>query len=195
MTAHHHQRRPLDDPPGGILLWFVVTIELITFAMVFGLVAHLRTSAPQAFAEAQQHVSVSHGLTLTLVLLTSGALAAQGVHVFRREQLQQARRWFLAAAGVGAGFVVLKGAMFVEHWRNGHRLGASDFWDAWWLGTGFHFAHVVVGVGLLVGVAARVDRATFADRETAVVGSALFWHMCDVAWFFLFPLFFTASAS
>ena len=49
---------------------------------------------------------------------------------------------------------------------------------------------ISAGVGLLVGVAARVDRVTFADRETAVAGSALFWHMCDVAWFFLFPLFF-----
>jgi nitric oxide reductase NorE protein len=104
--------------------------------------------------------------------------------------LAQARRWFLAAAGVGVAFIALKATMFVEHIRDGHWLGASDFWDAYWLGTGFHFAHVVVGVGLLVGVAARVDRATFADRETAVAGSALFWHMCDVAWFFLFPLFF-----
>lgn len=182
--------RSLDAPPGGVLLWLVVGLELVTFAMVFGLIAHQRASSAERFAEEQATLSLPLGLALTVVLVTSGALAAQAVHLFREGRRAASRRWFLASAGVGALFVALKVIDSVGHLRAGFRLGTSDFWDAYWLGTGFHGLHVVVGLGLLVGVAARVDRAKFDDEETAVAGSALFWHLCDVAWFFLFPLFF-----
>jgi heme/copper-type cytochrome/quinol oxidase subunit 3 len=50
--------------------------------------------------------------------------------------------------------------------------------------------HVLIGLVLLAYTARRLGRGRFEDPETAVAGSALFWHMCDVAWFFLFPLFF-----
>lgn len=182
--------RALEEPPGGVLLWLIVALELLTFAMVFGVIAHQRKGSPQAFAEGQASLSLPMGLALTLALVTSGALAAQAVHHFREERRRSSRRWFLASAGVGAVFVVLKVVDSLNHLHAGHRLGTSDFWDAYWMGTGFHFLHVLVGLGLLLGVAARVDRAKFTDEETAVAGSALFWHMCDVAWFFLFPLFF-----
>lgn len=182
--------RALTDPPGGVLLWLIVTLELITFAMVFGLIAHQRTSNPDVFAQGQSALSLPLGLALTLLLVTSGALAARAVHHHREQRADRARLHFLGAAALGLLFVALKLFDYTQHLGEGHRLGSSDFWDAYFLGTGFHFLHVVVGLGLLLGVAARVGRAKFTDEETAVVGSALFWHMCDVAWFFLFPLFF-----
>ncbi len=49
---------------------------------------------------------------------------------------------------------------------------------------------MLVGLSMLVYVATRIGRAKFEDDETAVAGTALFWHMCDLAWFFLFPLFY-----
>lgn len=173
-----------------MLLWLIVALELVTFGMVFILLGHQRAENPAAFAEGQGALSVPLGLSLTLLLVTSGALAAQGVHAFRTKALAVARRWFLGAGGLGVVFVVVKFIDYARHVSEGHRLGASDFWDSYFLATGFHFVHVLVGVGLLLGVAARVGRTTFSDEETAIVGSALFWHLCDVAWFFLFPLFF-----
>lgn len=186
-------RRSIDDPPGGVLLWMVVAVELLTFAMLFGLVASMRATEPALFLDGQRALDPWLGLGLTAVLVTSGALAAQGVHHYRAEQIPLARRYFHGAAAVGCLFLAIKVVDYARHLAAGHGLGASDFWDAYLLGTGFHFAHVVVGVGLLVLVAGRAGKAQFEDAETAVVGSVLFWHMCDVAWFFLFPLFFVGS--
>ncbi|MBE2252469.1 MAG: cytochrome c oxidase subunit 3 [Myxococcus sp.] len=185
--------RALEDPPGGVLLWLIVALELLTFAIVFVLVALLRRESPAPFAEGQQALSLSFGLALTALLITSGAVAAQGIHRFREGRLDDARRWLLGAGALGGAFVVVKVADFLQHLAAGHRLGASDFWDAYLLSTGFHLLHVVVGLGLLLGVAARVGRRAFDDAETAVAGSVLFWHLCDVAWFFLFPLFFASA--
>lgn len=182
--------RGLGDPPGGVLPWLVVALELLTFAIVLVLVAVQRKANPIAFATEQRALHAEVGLAFTLLLVTSGALAAQGVHCFRGGRTAQTRRWFGGAAGLGATFIVLKGFDLVSH---GRRLGESDFWDAYLLSTGFHLAHVVVGVGLLLFVSWRLGRATFEDPETAVAGAALFWHLCDAVWFFLFPLFFVVS--
>lgn len=183
--------RALDDPPGGVLLWLIVGLELVTFAIVFALVVGVRRAQPEAFTAGQAALNPALGLALTLLLVTSGALAAQGVHRLRQTRLDDTRRWLLGAAGLGLVFLVVKGGDFGAHFAAGHRLGASDFWDAYLLATGFHFVHVVVGVGLLLFVSLR--RAAFDDVETAYAGTALFWHLCDVVWFFLFPLFFVRA--
>lgn len=185
--------RALSDPPGGVLMWIIVGLELVAFAIVLALIAWVRASQPDVFRAGQAALDLGTGIALTLSLLTSGGLAAGAVHAWRGGALDRARQMFGAAVSVGLVFVAIKVADFALKIRAGHGLGVDDFWDAYIIGTGFHFAHVLVGLGLLTWVGARLGRARFEDEETAVAGSALFWHMCDVAWFFLFPLFFARS--
>ncbi len=187
------ETRALLDPPGGILMWIVVALELAVFAMVFFLIAALRVSDPSLFAAGQRALDPSLGVALTIALLTSGWLAAEAVHAHRGGRPDRSRRYYAGAVATGLGFVALKTYDYVTKVRGGHVLGSSDFWDAYLLGTGFHFAHVLVGLALLTYVGARVGKTKFEDEETAVAGTALFWHMCDIAWFFLFPLFYVRS--
>lgn len=184
--------RALLDPPGGVLMWLIVALELAVFAMLFGIVAILRGEDPAAFAEMHAALDPRFGLFLTVLLLTSGGLVAEGVHAFRANDVRRARRFHTAGVLVGTGFVAVKLWDFTEKARAGHWFGASDLWDAYVLATGFHFAHVVVAVVLLAFIAVRMGGKPFDDAETAVAGTALFWHMCDVAWIILFPLFFVA---
>ncbi|HEY8431439.1 MAG TPA: cytochrome c oxidase subunit 3 [Sandaracinaceae bacterium] len=181
--------RALLAPPGGILMWIVVGLELLTFALVFVAVGLFRAGDPGAFAAGQARLDPRHGLALTVVLLTSGWLAAEAVHCVRAGRIARARRWYAGSIALGLAFVGLKIEDYVAKASAGLRL-SDDFGSAYLLATGFHFAHVLVGLTMLVYVAARIGRARFEDSETAVAGTALFWHMCDVAWFFLFPLFY-----
>jgi len=185
-------RRALLDPPGGTLMWIVVALELGAFGIAFVFIALLRRSEPALFAAGQAALNPWMGLGLTAALVTSGWLAAEAVHACRARAFVRARRFYGAAIATGLGFVVLKVIDYVSKARAGHGLGVNDFWDAYVLATGFHFAHVLVGLGLLASVALRVGKTSFEDEETAIAGTALFWHMCDIAWFFLFPLFFLA---
>jgi nitric oxide reductase NorE protein len=186
-------RRPLHDPPGGLLAWIVIGVELVTFALGFGWIASTRRADPGGYAAMQATLDPRLGLLLTVVLVTSGALAARAVERYRAGDAAAARRWFVGAGLVGIGFLGLKVVDWAHVLGDGHGLGTSDAWDLYLLSTGFHAAHVVVGVGLLLGVAARVGTVAFDDEETAVVGSAAFWHLCDVIWFFLFPLLFARA--
>lgn len=196
LDTDEHPREPsqiLARPPGGILMWIVVGVELLAFGMVFVLISALRTVDPGAFAAAQRELDPAMGLAMTFALLTSGWLAAEAVHAFRASRIARARGWFAASALTGIAFVGLKIADYAAKYRVGHGLGSGDFWDAYLLGTGFHFAHVIVGVALLSYVSAGLGRVRWSDAETTVVGAALFWHMCDIAWFFLFPLFYVRA--
>lgn len=187
--------RSLTDPPGGALLWIVVTLELLTFSMVFVSLALYRSRNPVEFAAGQSALHVEMGMCLTAVLVTSGAFAAAGVHAFRCQNLARARRGFLVAAVIGIAFLILKVIDYAQHASHGHGFGDGTFWDAYVLATGFHFAHVALGTVMLISVGRKIGRVTFPDSETAIAGVALFWHMCDVAWFFLFPLFFAPVAA
>ncbi len=184
------ERRGLLDPPGGLLLWIVVALELLAFAMIFVAVAHLRRTQGAVFRAGQAALDARGGVALTVALVTSGWLAAEGVHAFRASRLERARACHAGAVGAGVAFVALKALDYASKARAGLGLGVNDFWDYYFLATGFHFVHVLVGLALLAYVGARMGRARFEDPESAVAGTALFWHMCDLAWFFLFPLFY-----
>lgn len=176
-------------PPGGLLMWIVVTLELVTFSLVFVVVAATRAGDPEVFAAGQALLDPRLGLALTVALLTSGWLAAEAVHAVRGGRIPRARRFYAASVAAGLAFVVLKVLDYVTKSQAGLHLG-DDFGSMYLLATGFHFAHVLVGLAMLAYVGLRLGRAPFEDEETAVAGTALFWHMCDIAWFFLFPLFY-----
>ena len=99
--------RALLDPPGGVLMWIVVAIELFAFAMVFVLIASLRLGDPAAFRVEQAALDPALGLKLTLLLVTSGWFAAEAVQAFRASRIEHARRWYLAAVITGVGSPVI----------------------------------------------------------------------------------------
>ena len=169
-------------------MWIVVTLELVTFAMIFALIAMFRANHPDVFHEGRRLLDPRFGLLLTLTLLTSGWLVAEAVHAFRGDHIVRARRFYALGITVGVAFVVLKVYDFSVKMGAGMSL-SDDFGAAYLLASSFHLAHVLVGLGMLISVAVRVGREPFEDAETAIAGTALFWHMCDIAWLFLFPLF------
>lgn len=181
--------RALTDPPGGVLMWIVFGLELITFSIIFVMLGSFRSGASSVFEAGQRALDPTFGLALTVTLLTSGWLVAEGVHAYRKDRVDRARRYYAGGIAIGLGFVGLKVFDFVSKSSAGLGLG-DDFGTAYFLATGFHFVHVVIGLGMLGWVAWRMGRKRFEDAETAVAGTALFWHMCDLAWLFLFPLFY-----
>src|SRR5690606_17413503 len=87
-------RRALFDPPGGVLMWIVVGLELSVFALIFFFIAHLRVTEPALFASGQAALDPMVGLGLTIALVTSGWLAAEAVHAYRGGDFTRARRFY-----------------------------------------------------------------------------------------------------
>lgn len=173
----------LDQLPGELMMWVLIVSELLVFGA--GLVAFLavRISDPAGFAEAQTHLHRAGAGVNTIVLVTSGWLAALAVRAAEAGLTRRLRGLLAGAIALGAVFLVLKGMEYADLWASGIGTETHAFFTFSYLLTGFHAAHVLAGMVLLAVVAVPAS-------PRAVETGAAFWHMVDLVWVLLFPVIY-----
>lgn len=186
--------RPARELSGGTVVWLFVGVELLTFALFFVAFAAARRSDPASFSAGQAQLHPLMGAINTCVLLTGGWLAARGVLANRRGAASTLSACFWGAAASGVVFMAIKSYEYVGVFGAGISLSTSTFWFFYLFVTGLHFMHVLAGVAFLVPTAWRAARGAYGPAEaTTVEAVAVFWHLVDMIWVFLFPLFYLAS--
>ena len=178
-----HEPGPFDQLPGDMMMWVLIVSELLVFGA--GLLAFLgvRITDPTGFALAQDNLHRAAAGINTVVLVTSGYLAARAVGYARAGRLA-ATRWALLASGaLGAVFLAIKFTEFAEKAALGIRPETHPFYTFYYLLTGFHAAHVVAGLLIFAMLALR------PTPRNVEVGAA-FWHMVDLVWVLLFPVIY-----
>ena len=178
---------------GGTVIWLFVAIELLTFGMFFVGFAAARRSDPVPFAEGQARLHALSGAINTAVLLCGGWLAARGVLANRSNEPGTTARCFAGAAVTGLLFMAIKLHEYSEVFAAGVSLSTNTFWFFYLFVTGLHFLHVLAGVGFLLPTAWRAAQGAYGpDNSSTVEAVAVFWHLVDLIWIFLFPLIYLA---
>ena len=184
MTDRNHtDLSPFDDLPGDLMIWVLIVSELLVFGA--GLLAFLavRLTDPAGFAAAQDQLHrVGAGIN-TLILITSGWLAARGAAAAHAGSRGPARRNLLAAATLGMVFLVIKANEFAGLSALGISTETHPLFTFYYLLTGFHAAHVLAGVVILGGLSWR-------PSPDATENGVAFWHMVDLVWVILFPVIY-----
>ncbi|NJM84235.1 MAG: cytochrome c oxidase subunit 3 family protein [Tabrizicola sp.] len=162
-------------------MWVLILSELAVFGA--GLLAFLsvRLTDPTGFAEAQSHLHRTGAAANTLVLVTSGWLAALATRAAEAGQTRGLRLLLAAAIAFGAVFLTLKATEYADLWAQGIGTETHAFYTFSYLLTGFHAAHVAAGMILLTLVG-------WLGTPKAVEAGAAFWHMVDLVWILLFPV-------
>ncbi len=181
------------NPPGGFLIWLIILFEFFFFAISYTTIAHLRHSQQELFKISHTQLDLKFGIFLTLCLLFSGWQIAEFVHHFSEKKFKLARLNFFLAFVTGLIFVISKAFDYSAKIEKGFTLGTNDFWDLYWLLTLFHFIHVIIGLLILAVVYRKYSQNTLEDPSVSFRASAHFWHMCDVIWLFIFPLFYIGN--
>ncbi len=172
-------------PPGGILLWILITLELITFGVALIVMVINSKNDPQLFHESRMHLNATFGAMNTIFLLSSGFFMATTVHQYHQNNNQKANTYLNLTILGGLLFLMLKSVEYYLKVQSGHTIGSNSFFTYYWLLTGFHVIHVIVGLVILLFLKRSLKRS---DPETEdVEASAAFWHMCDLIWLILFP--------
>jgi len=176
-------RDPLEELPGDLMMWLLIVSELAVFGA--GLVAFLavRIGDPQGFADAQDHLHRASAGVNTLVLVTSGLLAALAAQAAAAGKRGQARAMLVGAFILGCIFLGIKAMEYAANASSGIGVDSGPFFTFYYLLTGFHAAHVIAGVLLLSLVALHPD-------PPLVETCAAFWHMVDLVWVLLFPVIY-----
>ncbi len=185
------QAKSIYYPPGGILIWLIIAIELLTFSVGIIVYIYHAHQTPEVFAAGQQSLNTQIGFINTLILLTSGFFMALCVQQVKRGELLKSQTSLVVAILLGIAFVLLKMTEYRIKLDLGLDLTASPFFTYYWLLTGFHFMHVVTGLVILAILFLKLQRgaydsSNFLDLET---GGA-FWHQCDIIWLLLFPVLY-----
>jgi nitric oxide reductase NorE protein len=171
----------LEELPGDLMIWVLIVSELLVFGAGLLVFLSVRLGDVQGFAAAQAGLNQTLAGLNTIVLVTSGYLAALGVKAVEAERFSTARRHFASAGLLGALFLAIKSHEYAGEIAQGIGPDTHAFYMFYFLLTGFHAAHVVAGV-IILWLMATWPRQRIAEAGTA------FWHMVDLVWVLLFPV-------
>lgn len=179
------------EVPGEIGIWMLIGGDLLVFTLFFVLIVTGNIAQPQVFADARSSLDIGLGVVNTLLLLTGSYCVAIGVEYARRGRDLPAQRLFALAILSGLGFIANK----IVEWS--HKIGAgitpetNDFYMLFFVFTGIHLIHVVLGT-IFLAVMLRACRRQPAgpSRDLMIEIGGLFWHLVDLLWIILFALLY-----
>lgn len=182
-------------------MWLFLFTELLLFGGMFLLYAVYLARYPQEFVTGGHQLDVVLGTVNTVVLITSSLLAAMAVSAIQRNNRRLTVLLLTGTILCAATFIAIK---YVE-WsaKIGHGIfpgsprlaagppGESVFFSLYYLTTGIHGLHVLIGATLLTWVTLKVKcNAVHSGDYVLLENSALYWHLVDLIWIFIFPLYY-----
>ncbi|MNF90628.1 Quinol oxidase subunit 3 [compost metagenome] len=175
--------------PGDLAMWFFILAELSVFAILILTFAVTQALKPQMFSESRLLLNTSTGLAMTLSLLTAGLFAALAQEHVRRSRSRHGAVFLLMALLAASVYVVLKLTEYRHLLASGLGMEHNTFFTLYWILTGFHFLHVLLGMFILGWLAERCRRGLYdASNRSGFESGVLYWHMVDLIWVVLFPL-------
>ncbi len=190
-----------DDTGAKIGMWLFLFTELLLFGGLFLLYSVYRFRHPGEFHEGAQELNLILGSVNTVILLTSSLTMVLSIAFLRRAKKGGSLLALLMTILLGLLFLVNKyfeWSAKIDHgiFPNSPELLARShgevlFFGLYYVMTGLHGLHVLIGVLLLSAVMVRVGRGKITpDRYVFLENAGLYWHLVDIIWIYLFPLFY-----
>ena len=177
-------------PPGGILMWIIIFLELFTFGMALIAMVLYSKDEPIVFHNSKLLLNTTFGTINTTFLITSGFFMAQSVKKLKEKDSGKAL-WYLKLTMLGGVlFLGMKSIEYYDKIDAGLTIGYNTFFYFYWMLTLFHVIHVVVGLIILGSLYFGIKRTNSTTNIEDVDASATFWHMCDLIWLLLFPIIY-----
>lgn len=195
--AAHHK-----DYEGAKLgMWLFLFTELLLFGGLFILYGVYLHRYPQEFVTGGDQLNVLFGGGNTVVLLTSSLTVAVGISALQKGNRRLCLGMLWATIGFALMFLVNK---FFEWSAKIHHgiypgsahlkempHGESVFFGLYYITTGLHGLHVLIGAGVLTWVALLVRSGKVHQEDFVTLENAgLYWHLVDLVWIFIFPLYY-----
>jgi cytochrome c oxidase subunit 3 len=200
--AHHFESLEKQQHAARLGMWLFLATEVLLFAALFAAYAVYRYLYGEAFAEASRGLQTWIGLVNTIVLVTSSFTVAMGLDRQVRGNGKGTRALFLASVALALLFLVFKYVEYSHHFHTGELPGryyggeipgpgAPTFFTLYFMITGLHGIHVMVGMTVLTVIGLRAGRGAYTpEYHVPVELAGLYWHLVDLIWIFVFPLIY-----
>ena len=179
--------------PGEVGMWAFIISDLSVFSLYFITFLFERSQNREAFQIGSHALHLTMGVINTLVLLTSSLFVALAAQALRGGYGSVAQKYILAAIAGGLTFVINKPIEWIEKVHAGLGPHHDNFFQLYFMMTGLHLLHVVVGMVVLFylwRLAGRVKSAPSERQLRFLENGANYWHLVDLIWLVLFALFY-----
>lgn len=176
--------------PGIEGVWVLIAGDMVIFALLFGSFMSARLDDPDLFETSRHALDPTRGGLNTLLLLTSSWCVVMALAGIRRDRRTVAARWLGFGILGGLGFAISKVLEYVVEVDAGHSAGSNDFFMYYFMMTGIHLVHVLVGTFILSIFWFRWRAGRSSGGSPGFESATIFWHMVDLLWIVLFPLLY-----
>jgi nitric oxide reductase NorE protein len=175
--------------PGDLDIWVFVLGDMLIFSAYFFAYLLDRSHDVTLFTQSQLALNQHLGIVNTLVLLTSSLMVALCVHAARAGERADAVRFLDLGVGCGLGFLVLKASEWYAKLSSGITLGSNAFYMHYFVLTGVHVLHVLIGLAFLLILRLEL-RTSKSPRVQLLEAGGTYWHMVDFLWLLIFALLY-----
>ena len=190
-TATANQVSRTSRLPGKPGIWVPLTIDIITFMGFWIFVMIMRSENPVMFEQSRQQLNGHIGLAITLVLLTSSWFVVRALEAARARIPAKVKSNLRVALLLGFLFMALKICDWGGDILAGNNIVQNEFFGYYFCVTGYHFLHVISGMVFLAMCLWKLNYDPLDENYVEYLESAgCFWHVVDMLWVFIFPLFF-----
>ena len=196
ITITHH-----DNQTSKTGMWLFLFTEMLLFGGLFIVYSVYRYRNAVAFHMAARELSVFIGTINTIILLTSSTTIAMSITAIQKKNKKLTLLLLGITILLGLAFLVNKYFEWGEHLK-GHIYpgsavlalrGRGDvlFYGLYFFMTGLHALHIIIGLVFIGVITQRIFRNKIGyDNFVLLENSGLYWHLVDLIWIFLFPLFY-----
>jgi cytochrome c oxidase subunit 3 len=190
-----------DDEASKTGMWLFLFTEMLLFGGLFVVYSVYRFRNATAFHLAAHELSVVVGTINTIILLISSATIAMSITAIQKKSKKLALLLLFTTLLLGLAFLINKyfewGHHIKDHIYPGSSVlalrGQGDvlFYGLYFFMTGLHALHIIIGM-IFIGAIVRLIILDKIDSGNFVLleNSGLYWHLVDLIWIFLFPLFY-----
>ncbi len=202
--ATHAHAVHRDDFGARLGMWLFLVTEMVLFGGLFIAYSYMRSQYPAEFHHAGAELNATLGVTNTLVLLTSSLTVVLAIVAIQRGDKAKTMAFLATTLGLGLTFLVIKSFEWAAKFHHGLYPGSTHlatlshgeqvFFGLYFTMTGLHGLHVIAGLSVLGYMLRMVAKDEIRqDRFVHLENGGLYWHLVDVIWIFLLPLFYLAA--
>lgn len=183
-------------------MWLFIFTELLLFGGLFLIYSVYRYLNQDAFHLAAEELNRQVGAINTVILLISSMTIAMSTTALQKGQKKTTLMLMLVTVVLALVFLVNKYFEWGLKFEHGIFPGSEQmkatmsqgeilFFGLYFTMTGLHALHIVVGLILILAAYYRISKGTVhANRAALLENAGLYWHLVDLIWIFLFPLFY-----
>jgi cytochrome c oxidase subunit 3 len=190
-----------DDLASKTGMWLFLFTEMLLFGGLFIVYSVYRFRNAEAFHQAAQELKVVIGTINTIILLISSTTIAMSITAIQEKNKKLSLLLLAATILLGLAFLVNKYFEWGEHLKEHIYPGSSVlalrgqgdvlFYGLYFFMTGLHALHIIIGLVFICVVTIKIYRDKInPDNYVLLENSGLYWHLVDLIWIFLFPLFY-----